>query len=236
MRTGGLAGSWWLPRWSLLMTAAQIAASLPLRLRRTRPCSASTSCRTRRARRSARPAAGIGRPPAGGPGGPRAVRRAAAARLLGWWRVGRRSGESWVLVLALIPGSLLLVQGYGGEGIYRIYVFMCLWLGLPRPPGCSRRPAPERGWARYALAVGSFLADLAMITADLRAGTFGPDHPAGGGRGHLVRDRHPERQHHHLPDQQLPLADHRPVLAALHRRRPWGGEVTGRRAVRPAAS
>ena len=89
--------------------------------------------------------------------------------LLGWWRVGRRSGESWVLVLALIPGSLLLVQGYGGEGIYRVYVFMCLWLAF-LGAGLLAAARPERGWARYALAAGSVVAVLAMITA-----TFGQE-------------------------------------------------------------
>jgi hypothetical protein len=48
--------------------------------------------------------------------------------LLGWWRVERHERGAWLLLLALAPGLLVFVQGYGGEGIYRVYIFMLPWL------------------------------------------------------------------------------------------------------------
>ena len=58
----------------------------------------------------------------------------------------------------------MLVQGYGGEGIYRIYVFMCCWLAI-LAAGLLVRVRQQHGWPRYALAAGSLVAMLAVIVS-----------------------------------------------------------------------
>lgn len=82
--------------------------------------------------------------------------------LLAWWRIGRRRGETWILLLAFAPGLLVLVQAYGGEGIYRIYAFMCFWLSF-LASGLLVRLNKTNRWKPHVLSVGSFIAIIALI-------------------------------------------------------------------------
>ena len=80
--------------------------------------------------------------------------------VLGWVRVGRTRGETWLLLQAFAPGLLVLVQAYGGEGIYRIFVFMCPWLAYLASGLVTTRTAPV---SRQVLRRGAVLASASMV-------------------------------------------------------------------------
>jgi hypothetical protein len=166
LRRAGLGGSWWLPALVTLGTAVQVAVSYRYVADHQTLFSFDVFQNVQGAQDEV---------PTPGSAGHQLVAMVARSlsglllllALLGWWRVGRKLGETWVLVLALAPAGLLLVQGYGGEGIYRIYVFMSCWLAF-LASGLLARVPRGRGraaWSRYALAAGSFVAVIALVVS-----------------------------------------------------------------------
>ncbi|MDD7966789.1 hypothetical protein [Actinomycetospora lemnae] len=77
---------------------------------------------------------------------------------VGWWRARLR--EAWILVLALTPVLLVLVQGYGGEGIYRIFSFMCPWLAFLAG---GLLLAPAAGLRRLVVVAGTSMVALLLL-------------------------------------------------------------------------
>lgn len=94
---------------------------------------------------------------------------------LGWFLVGRHRRESWILLLALTPATLILVQSYGGEGVYRIYVFMCPWLAY-LASGLLAAPVHRlRSRAGELVRIGATTAAGLVATALLLFAGFGLD-------------------------------------------------------------
>ena len=88
------------------------------------------------------------------------------AALVGAWR-DHRSGkrQNLVLALAAAPALLISVQSYGGEGVYRIYMFMMPWLAyLAAATFASTEARLGRG-RTAALLVGSLLCGTLFLTA-----------------------------------------------------------------------
>lgn len=80
---------------------------------------------------------------------------AVGAAAVAWWRSPPDRRQTFVWAVAAAPASVLLVQSYGGEAIYRVVMFMLPWVCY-----LASRPVsePARRWPRLrgaAVALGS---------------------------------------------------------------------------------
>ena len=90
----------------------------------------------------------------------------AGSALAGAWR-DHRSGkrQNLVLALAVAPTLLIGVQSYGGEGVYRIYMFMMPWLAYLAAGTFAGTEARLSRGRTTTLLVGSLLCATLFLTA-----------------------------------------------------------------------
>jgi hypothetical protein len=105
-------------------------------------------------------------------GGRFTVLVAVAASLMGAWR--HRTAASVLLTsstLMLLPGILVLTTGFGGEVLFRAYLFATPFIALLAAQACL--PRTGRGFPKGSLLTAAFI--MAMVTPGFLLGYYGKE-------------------------------------------------------------